>query len=76
MSLLKLKEIRQSRHETQQQLAESIDVAINTIQKAEQGYRLPSDPIKIKIAEHYELPVGYIFFDDPITISNKKEAIK
>ncbi len=72
---MRLQEIRKSKGETQQQLAESIDVAINTIQKTEQGYRLPSDPIKIKIAKHYDLPVGYIFFDDPITHSNKKEVI-
>lgn len=66
----RLKTVRRRNNETQEELARAIGVSVSKIQKAEQGRQGLSDPLKVKIAEHYHQTVGYIFFDDPITNSN------
>ncbi|WP_282803657.1 helix-turn-helix transcriptional regulator [Secundilactobacillus kimchicus] len=71
---MNLREARLSRGESQQELATAVRVSISTIQKFEQGRREMSDKLKIKIADHLGYTVGYIFFGDEITESNRKEV--
>ncbi|WP_260158235.1 helix-turn-helix transcriptional regulator [Levilactobacillus brevis] len=67
---MKLKKLRQDHQETQLELAESLNISVSTVQKVEQGIRTASDTLKIRIAKHYGLTVGYIFFEEPITNSD------
>lgn len=58
----RLRGIRTERGETVEDVARSIGVSNSAIGMYEGGQRVPRDEIKIKIAEHYGLPVESIFF--------------
>ena len=47
---------------TQQEIAEAIGVAPSTYAMYEIGQRMPSDNVKVRIANHYKKTVRTIFF--------------
>lgn len=58
----RLRKIRTERGESAETMAKSIGVSNSAIAMYETGQRIPRDEIKIKIAEHFEMPVEAIFF--------------
>lgn len=58
-----LRRLRRDRGETQEELADALGVTTSSIGMYETGERIPRDEVKIKIAQHFNLSVGDIFFD-------------
>ena len=58
----RIKKIRTERGETAEDVAKSIGVSSSAITMYEIGQRIPRDEIKIKLAEHFGIPVETIFF--------------
>ena len=58
----RLRGIRTERGESMEDVARSIGVSNSAIGMYEGGQRVPRDEIKIKIAEHFGMPVETIFF--------------
>lgn len=56
----RLIELRGSR--TQQEVADSIGVAVSTYSMYENGQRIPRDNTKIRIANYFKKPIYKIFF--------------
>lgn len=44
-------------------VAEALGISVSALQMYENGNRIPRDPIKVKIANYYNVPVQTIFFD-------------
>ena len=57
-----LRGLREERKETTEQLSGAIDVSVSAVAMYETGKRIPRDEIKIRIAEHFGVPVESIFF--------------
>lgn len=57
-----LRGLREERKETAEQLSGAIDVSVSAVAMYETGKRIPRDEIKIRIAEHFGVPVESIFF--------------
>ena len=58
----KLKSLRDEKSETMEQLSSAIGTSQSAIAMYETGKRIPRDEIKIRIAEHFSVPVESIFF--------------
>ena len=58
----KIKDLRNKRGETAEELAKSIGISCSAIGMYENGQRIPRDEIKIRIAEHFTVSVESIFF--------------
>lgn len=58
----KLKSLREGKNETMEQLANALGVSMSAIAMYETGKRIPRDEIKIRIAEHFFVPVESVFF--------------
>ena len=58
----RLRKIRTERGESVETLARSIGVSNSAIGMYEGRLRVPRDEIKIKITEHFDMPVEQIFF--------------
>lgn len=58
----RIKELRTMRGETAEDLARSIGISCSAVAMYEIGQRIPRDEIKIRIAEHFNVPVESIFF--------------
>lgn len=57
-----LRGLREERKETAEQFAGAINVSASAVAMYETGKRIPRDEIKIRIAEHFSVPVESIFF--------------
>ena len=57
-----IKELREGRKETIEELSKAVTTSSSAIAMYESGKRIPRDEIKIRIAEHYGVPVESIFF--------------
>ena len=57
-----IKELREGRQETMEDLSKAVSTSTSAIAMYETGKRIPRDEIKIRIAEHYDVPVESIFF--------------
>ncbi len=57
-----LRMLREQYGETIEKTAEAVGTSGSAIAMYESGKRIPRDEIKIRIAEHYKVPVEYIFF--------------
>ena len=57
-----IRELRKQHGETAEELANAINASTSAINMYENGYRIPRDEIKIRIAEHYVVPVESIFY--------------
>ena len=58
----RIKGLRESRKETMLDLSRAIGTSESAIGMYESGQRVPRDEIKIRIAEHFTVPVESIFF--------------
>jgi transcriptional regulator with XRE-family HTH domain len=58
----RLRELRVKSGETLQETASHIGVSKQSISHYESGRRVPSPEVMEKIADHFGLTVGYIFF--------------
>ena len=56
----RLKELRQDKHMTQQNLAELLELHISSIKAYEQSRSSPSDETKVKIAELFNISLDYL----------------
>ena len=68
----KLKKAREELGLNQEDAAYKIGISYSLLQKMEQGIKTGNDLSKQKVAKFYELPVGYLFFDDEITKRDKE----
>lgn len=60
----KIKQLREEREMSQEQLAYVLDVATSTVGMWERCERSPRDDVKKKIADFFGKSVQFIFFDD------------
>lgn len=58
----RLRDLRGSR--TQEEVAKALGVTVMAVSLWERGERVPSDDIKVKIANYYKRSVSTIFFKD------------
>ena len=59
---IRIKALREERGETMLDLSKSLGTSESAIGMYESGQRVPRDEIKIRIAEHFTVPVEAIFF--------------
>lgn len=60
----RLREMRMLRHYTQQQLADTLNIALRSYQKYEQGEREPSFAMLIYIANILDVSIDYLMGRD------------
>ena len=58
----RIKNLREGKDETMLDLSKAIGTSESAIGMYESGQRVPRDEIKIRIAEHFSVPVESIFF--------------
>lgn len=59
----KLYEMRKRRGETQEDVARSVGISVSAYNSYETGQRVPRDPIKRKLANHFGRTVQFLFFN-------------
>lgn len=57
-----IKGLREGQGETIEELSRAVETSSSAIAMYETGKRIPRDEIKIRIAEHFSVPVESIFF--------------
>ena len=67
----KLRELRREAGLTQHETAEKLGISDGAYAMYETGDRAPRDDIKYRIGELFHKPVGYIFYDEPLTTSER-----
>jgi transcriptional regulator with XRE-family HTH domain len=60
----RIKNLRESKHYSQEKLGELVGVSTSTICMYEIGERIPRDELKIKISSALGKSVNYIFFKE------------
>lgn len=62
MSILskRIKLLREEQSLNQSQLAEKLGIAVSSISQYESGDRIPSDDIKIKMADYFEVSLDFL----------------
>lgn len=65
----RIKALREERGLTQKDLAKTLNIANTTLSQYESGQRIPSDEVKIKIAEYFRVTLDYLF-----GVSDNKEG--
>lgn len=68
----KLKKAREQLGLNQDEAAQSIGISYSLYQKMEQGIKTGNDDTKLKVANFYNLPIGYLFFNEEITKRDKE----
>lgn len=63
----KLIELREERNESQSQVADAVNTSVSAIGMYEREERIPRDEIKLKLAEHYGVSVGCLFYAENAT---------
>lgn len=58
----RIKTLREEKKETMKELSRAIGTSESAIGMYEGGQRVPRDEIKIRLAEHFSVPVESIFF--------------
>lgn len=56
----RIKLLREEQNLNQSQLAEKLNIAISSISQYESGDRIPSDDIKIKLANFFDVSLDYL----------------
>lgn len=59
---IRVRKMREEKSETIEALANAVNTSTSAIAMYESGKRIPRDEIKIRIAEHFSVPVESIFF--------------
>lgn len=55
--------LRQLRGNTSRaEVARACNISVSTLQNYEDGFRIPKDDIKIRLADYYKVKVGDLFF--------------
>ena len=57
-----LKGLREQKGESVEELSKALNISASAVAMYETGKRVPRDEIKIRIAEHFVVPVESIFF--------------
>lgn len=57
-----LKGLREQKGESAEELSKALNISASAVAMYETGKRIPRDEIKIRIAEHFVVPVESIFF--------------
>ena len=57
-----LKGLREQKGESAEELSTALNISASAVAMYETGKRVPRDEIKIRIAEHFVVPVESIFF--------------
>lgn len=70
---MRLVDEREKRNLTQTEVARMTGISQSMLSLMEKGVKSGSDATKITLSNFYKVPVGYLFFDDDITQSNKKD---
>lgn len=60
----RLRALRMKSHHTQQNMADILDVALNTYQKYEQGDRAPAYDTLVKLADFFQVPTDFLLGRD------------
>lgn len=60
----RLREMRMKRHYTQQRMADTLGVALNTYQKYEQSDRYPSFDLLVKLGDILDVSIDYLLGRD------------
>lgn len=68
----RLKELREAKGLTQEQVAEAIDVAVNTYARYEYDLRFPTTKIAVKIADLYDMSMKELFSGEPPVREERK----
>ena len=63
----KLKGLREQKGESAEELSKALNISASAVAMYETGKRIPRDEIKIRIAEHFVVPVESIFFSEQTT---------
>lgn len=64
---MRLVEERRKRKLSQLKASKEIGISQSMLAMMESGQRSGGDQTKQKIADYYDVPVGYLFFEDQIT---------
>lgn len=51
-------------NKTREEVANAIGISVSAISMYENGYRIPRDEIKIRLADYYNTTVQALFFDN------------
>lgn len=57
----RIKELRESKDVSQLELSKHLNISNTTLSQYETGKRIPSDEIKIKIAQYFNVSIDYLF---------------
>ncbi len=57
----KLRELRMERNISQKDIADAIEVSVNTISQYENCKRFPDEKVIVKICEYYKISADYLF---------------
>ena len=57
-----LKGLREKKGDSAEELSKALNISASAVAMYETGKRVPRDEIKIRIAEHFVVPVESIFF--------------
>ena len=57
-----LRELREKKGETQQEVADALGISVSAVNAYENGERIPRDEVKIALARYFNKPVQKIFF--------------
>ena len=70
-----IKRLRENAQIAQKELAKVLNVANSTLCQYENGERVPSDEVKIKIADYFGVSIDYLLEHQPKTGTLKKQDI-
>lgn len=59
----KLKRLRNNIGLSQEEVSKELGIRQNSLAQYENGRRIPRDEIKLKIADFYEVDVGWLFYE-------------
>lgn len=63
-SAVTLRALRIAKGESQAKIAKMLGVSRACISNYENGSRVPSDAYKVKLANHFNVTVGYLFYNE------------
>lgn len=69
----RIRYLRENRNITQRELANILNIANSTMSQYESDIRVPSDDIKIKIADYFHVTVDYLLGCPSNTAQNQTE---
>lgn len=71
----RIRQLRESKQISQKELAAKLNLANSTLCQYETGDRIPSDEIKARIADYFDVTVDYLLGRGPARISGKGHSV-